>query len=88
METRKLKPIANSTTFIRVLRDVRIDIENETISYIKMGISKKIAGEKYYRLIHLCMAKCDGNSRYAMIFKHTEMGKRIIVIDRAFYDEF
>ncbi|MDR1121906.1 MAG: hypothetical protein LBM08_13435 [Dysgonamonadaceae bacterium] len=90
METTRFRPISRSTSFLRALRDVKIDKENETCSYVKLGVRKTISGEKFRRLADLiCHNRIsEPNNRMAMGVKCTANGMGFVVIDRTFYGEF
>jgi hypothetical protein len=90
METTRFRSISRNTFFLRVLRDVKVNKESETCSYVKLGVRKTISGEKYRYLAHIVFRNsiADTDNRMAMAIRCKATGKKFIVIDRAFYDEF
>ena len=88
MNTVKFRPIASNTFFIRMLWNVKVDIENRTVAYTKYGVEKTVGGEKYNRLKSIVSHRGDADSRCAMGFRLKDTGRAFIAIDRAFYDEF
>ena len=88
VNTRRFKPIASVTYFVRILWNVQVDIKNRTVTYTKYGVEKTVSGEKYDRLESLMRHKGVSARRCAMGFKRKDTGRAYIAIDRVFYDEF
>jgi hypothetical protein len=91
MKTTRFRPISESTSSLRVLRDVKLNEESETCSYVKLGVRKTISGERFRDLMWLLTSlqqRETNNSWMAIGMKCKATGMKFVVMDQFFYAKF